>query len=193
MDQDGSVRYVTLGYVHGGKARNHNTNLANPRLTTKTNCKAIINAILVGELLHINAAKNAHNHDLSLRNARFFRCNRAIDDSVKRQLDINDKADIDMAKSFNALVVEAGGFDKLPFIEKYERNYIDKVRHFRLVKGSAATLRDYFMRMQYKNEDFYLLMDLDDDGRLKIFFGLMHVAEHHMDILGTLWHFIQLT
>ncbi|KAF5475877.1 hypothetical protein F2P56_007636, partial [Juglans regia] len=94
-------------------------------------------------------------------------CNRAIDDSVKRQLDINNKAGICMAKSFNALVVEAGGFEKLPFIEKDARNYIDKAQHLRLCKGGAEALCGYFERMQYNNDEFYSSMDLDDDCRLK--------------------------
>ncbi|KAF5468087.1 hypothetical protein F2P56_012268 [Juglans regia] len=163
-EDDGSVRYVTLGCARGGKARKRITNISKPRPTTKTDCKARINAVLADGVLRITTVCNAHNHGLSPQKARFFRCNRAIDDSVKRQLDINDKAGIGMAKSFNALVVEAGGFEKLPFIEKDARNYIDKARHLRLGKGGADALRGYFERMQYKNDGFYSSMDLDDDG-----------------------------
>ncbi|KAF5465008.1 hypothetical protein F2P56_015042 [Juglans regia] len=166
-EDDGSVRYVTLGCARGGKARKRITNMSKPRPTTKTDCKARINAVLADGVLRITTVCNAHNHGLSPQKARFFRCNRAIDDSVKRQLDINDKAGIGMAKSFNALVVEAGGFEKLPFIEKDARNYIDKARHLRLGKGGADALRGYFERMQYKNDGFYSSMDLDDEGRLK--------------------------
>ncbi|KAF5480245.1 hypothetical protein F2P56_001008 [Juglans regia] len=75
-----------------------------------------------------------------------------------------------MAKSFNALVIEVGGFEKLPFIENDARNYIDKARHLRLGKGGANALRGYFERMQYKNDEFYSSMDLDDDDRLKNIF-----------------------
>ncbi|KAF5455808.1 hypothetical protein F2P56_025345 [Juglans regia] len=166
-EDDGSVRYVTLGCARGGKARKRITNISKPRPTTKTDCKARINAVLADDVLHITTVCNAHNHGLSPQKARFFRCNRAIDDSVKRQLDINDKAVIGMAKSFNALVVEAGGFEKLPFIEKDAMNYIDKARHLRLGKGGADALRGYFERMQYKNNGFYSSMDLDDESRLK--------------------------
>ncbi|KAF5477038.1 hypothetical protein F2P56_003717 [Juglans regia] len=166
-EEDGSVRYLTLGCARGGKARNHTTNVAKPRPTTKTDCKAKINAILLDGVLRITTVENAHNHGLSPKKARFFRCNRQIDESVKRQLDINDKAGISMAKSFNSLVVKAGGFDKLPFVEKDARNYIDKARHLRLGKGGADALRQYFERMQYKNDGFYSMMDLDDNGRLK--------------------------
>ncbi|XP_040987706.1 putative protein FAR1-RELATED SEQUENCE 10 [Juglans microcarpa x Juglans regia] len=139
---NGTVKYVILRCARGGKARNQITNLSKPRPITKTDCKAKINAHLIGDVLDIT----------TVQNARFFRCNLAIDDSVKRQLDINNKADIGMSKSFNALVVEAGGFEKLPFIERDARNYIDKARHIRLIKGGADALHGYFERMQHKND-----------------------------------------
>ncbi|KAG6667593.1 hypothetical protein CIPAW_01G111700 [Carya illinoinensis] len=163
-EDDESVRYVTLSCARGGKARKRITNISKPRPTTNTDFKARINAVLADGVLRITTVCNAHNHGLSPQKARFFRCNRAIDDSVKRQLDINDKTGIGMSKSFNSLVVEADGFEKLPFIEKDARNYIDKARHLRLGKGGADALRGYFERMQYKNDGFYSSMDLDDDG-----------------------------
>ncbi|XP_042974555.1 protein FAR-RED IMPAIRED RESPONSE 1-like [Carya illinoinensis] len=72
-----------------------------------------------------------------------------------------------MNKSFGSLVVGAGGFENLPFLEKDCRNYIDKARHLRLGAGGARALQEYFLRMQYKNPRFFASMDLDDDGRLK--------------------------
>ncbi|XP_042950256.1 protein FAR-RED IMPAIRED RESPONSE 1-like [Carya illinoinensis] len=88
-----------------------------------------------------------------------------------------------MAKSFNALVVEVGGFEKLPFIEKDARNYIDKAQHLRLGKGGADALRGYFERMQYKNDGFYSSMDLDDDAYLINRYGIPFVSfvgvNHH--------------
>ncbi|XP_042942808.1 putative protein FAR1-RELATED SEQUENCE 10 [Carya illinoinensis] len=154
-EEDGTVQYVTVGCALGGKARKRITNLSKPRPTTKTDCKVRINASLVDGVLCITTVYNVQNHGLSPQKARFFRFNHAIDDFVKRQLDINDKAGIGMAKSFNALVVEVGGFEKLSFIEKDARNYIDKARHLRLGKGGADALRGYFERMKYKNDGFY--------------------------------------
>ncbi|XP_042983399.1 protein FAR1-RELATED SEQUENCE 5-like [Carya illinoinensis] len=165
--EDGSVRYVTLGCVRGGKARNRTLNVAKPRPTGKTDCKAKINALKVEGKLQLTTVQNGHNHGLSPQKSRFFRCNREVSDSVKRVLDTNDLAGIRMNKSFGSLVVGAGGFENLPFLEKDCRNYIDKARHLRLGKGGAGALREYFCRMQYKNDGFFALMDLDDDGRLK--------------------------
>ncbi|KAF5451893.1 hypothetical protein F2P56_026951 [Juglans regia] len=165
--EDEMVRYVTLACARGGKARNRTFNVANPRPTGKTECKAKINALKSDGKLRLTTVHNIHNHGLSPKKSRFFRCNREVSDSVKRVLDTNDLASIRMNKSFGSLVVGAGGFENLPFLEKDCRNYIDKARHLRLGAGGAGALREYFCRMQYKNPGFFALMDLDDDGRLR--------------------------
>ena len=127
-------------------------NVANPRPTGKTECKAKINALKVADgKFRLTTVHNIHNHGLSPKKSHFFRCNREVSDSVKRVLDINDEAGIRMNKSFGSLVIGAGGFENLPFLEKDCRNYIDKARHLRLGAGGAGALQDYFMRMQYKN------------------------------------------
>ncbi|XP_042969131.1 protein FAR1-RELATED SEQUENCE 5-like [Carya illinoinensis] len=165
--EDGSIRYVTLGCACGGKARNRTTNVARLRPTSKTECKAQINVMFKKGVLKVSSVNNSHNHGLSPQKSRFFRCNREVSESVKRVLDINDQAGIRMNKSFASLVQEAGGFEKLPFTEKDCRNYIDKARHLRLGKGGAGALSEYFTRMQYKNDRFFSLMDMDDEGRLR--------------------------
>ncbi|XP_042956375.1 protein FAR1-RELATED SEQUENCE 6-like [Carya illinoinensis] len=166
--EDETVRYVTLACARGGKARNRLLNVSNPRPTGKTECKAKINALKADDgKFRLTTVHNIHNHGLSPKKSRFFRCNREVSESVKRVLDTNDLAGIRMNKSFGSLVVGAGGFENLPFLEKDCRNYINKARHLRLGAGGAGALRDYFLRMQYKNPGFFALMDLDDDGRLK--------------------------
>ncbi|KAF5448937.1 hypothetical protein F2P56_029428 [Juglans regia] len=164
---DQSIRYVTLGCARGGKARVKSFNVAAPRPTGKTDCKARINALKVDGKMRLTTVHNTHNHGLSPKKSRFFRCNREVSETVKRVLDTNDLAGIRMNKSFGSLVVGVGGFENLPFLEKDCRNYIDKARHLRLGAGGAGALRDYFLRMQYKDNGFFTSMDLSDDGRLK--------------------------
>ncbi|KAK1589558.1 hypothetical protein Q3G72_035271 [Acer saccharum] len=164
--EDQIARYVTLACSRGGKARTRTLSVAK-RPTGKTECKAKINALRCDGKLRLTTVHNIHNHGLSPKKSRFFRCNREVSDVVKRVLDTNDIAGVRMNKSFGSLVVGAGGFENLPFLEKDCRNYIDKARHLRLGAGGAGALREYFLRMQYKNPGFFALMDLDDDGRLK--------------------------
>ncbi|KAG6706726.1 hypothetical protein I3842_07G235200 [Carya illinoinensis] len=165
--EDQSIRYVTLACTRGGKARNRTFNVTNPRPTGKTECKAKINALNYDGKLRLTTVHNVHNHGLSLKKSHFFRCNREVSDAVKRILDTNDQAGVWLNKSFGSLVVGAGGFENLSFLEKDCHNYINKARHLRLGASGAGALREYFCRMQYKNPGFFALMDLDDDGRLK--------------------------
>ncbi|XP_041017868.1 protein FAR-RED IMPAIRED RESPONSE 1-like [Juglans microcarpa x Juglans regia] len=165
--EDETVRYVTITCARGGKARNRTFNVANPRPIGKIECKAKINALKSDGKFQLTTVHNIHNHGLILKKSRFFRCNREVSDSVKRVLDTNDLASIRMNKSFGSLVVGAGGFENLPFLEKDCRNYIDKARHLQLGAGGASAFREYFCRMQYNNSGFFALMDLDDDGRLR--------------------------
>ncbi|KAG2680740.1 hypothetical protein I3760_11G112000 [Carya illinoinensis] len=167
IGEDEAVRYVTLACVQGGKSRNRTFNVTNSRPTGKTECKAKINALRIDGKLRLTTVHNIHNHGLNPKKSHFFRCNREVSESVKRILDTNDLGGIRMNKSFGSLVVGAGGFENLLFLEKDCRNYIDKVKHLRLGAGGAGALNEYFLWMQYRNPGFFALMDLDDDGRLK--------------------------
>ncbi|XP_042968953.1 protein FAR1-RELATED SEQUENCE 5-like [Carya illinoinensis] len=164
-EEDDSVRYFTLSCARGGKAWNRTLNVANP--TGKTECKVKINALRQDGVLRLTTIHNIHNHGLSPKKSRFFRCNREVSDAVKRVLDTNDLAGIRANKSYGSLVVGAGGFENLPFLENDCHNYIDKARHVRLGASGAGLLRQYFLRMQYKHPGFFYMMDIDDDGRLK--------------------------
>ncbi|XP_035551012.1 protein FAR1-RELATED SEQUENCE 5-like [Juglans regia] len=168
-EKDVTIKYVTLGCARGGNAQNRTSNVSKPRPTRKTDCKAGMNVLLKNGKLCVTSVFNTHNHVLSPRKSRFFRCNREVSESVKRVLDTNDEAGIWMNKSFQAIVTDVGGFENVPFGEKNCRNYIDKARHLQLEKGSAQALLEYFRRLQYKNDGFYGIMDLDDDRMRNVF------------------------
>ena len=72
-----------------------------------------------------------------------------------------------MNKEFHSLVVEAKGYENLQFGERDCRNYISKVRQLKLGVGDAEALRNYFIRMQRRNSNFFYVIDMDDDGRLR--------------------------
>ncbi|KAK0591221.1 hypothetical protein LWI29_037225 [Acer saccharum] len=110
----------------------------------KTECKAKINALRCDGKLRLTTVHNIHNHGLSPKKSRFFRCNREMSDAVKRVLDTNDIAGVRMNKSFGSLVVGAGGFENLPFLKKDCRNYIDKARHLRLGADDDGRLKNVF-------------------------------------------------
>ena len=45
-----------------------------------------------------------------------------------------------MAQSFKFIVVEAGGFENVSFLERDAWNHIDKVRRLRLGEGDVAAI-----------------------------------------------------
>lgn len=76
-------------------------------------------------------------------------------------------AGIPLHKSYHSMVVEAGGYETMSFVERDCRNYIEQVRRLRLGEGDAAAIQSYFSNMQARCFGFYFSMDLDEDSRLK--------------------------
>ncbi|XP_035549729.1 protein FAR1-RELATED SEQUENCE 5-like [Juglans regia] len=168
-DDDGRPVYVTIGCARGGKYVSKNINISKPRATTKTDCKAKVNATLnKNEKWVITTVENVHNHiTVSPKKTRLLRSHKRLDDYSQRILDLNDRAGIRMNKNYFSLVVDAGGFENLEFQERDCRNFIDKARHLRLGKGGGEALNEYFQRMRYQNDGFVSSMDVDDEGRLR--------------------------
>jgi hypothetical protein len=59
-----------------------------------------------------------HNYDLSPNKRRYFKCNTNLNSSMRRKIIVNDISRIGLSQSYNSLVVEARGYENLPFIEK---------------------------------------------------------------------------
>nr|GEU89642.1 protein FAR1-related sequence 6 [Tanacetum cinerariifolium] len=122
------------------------------RLSSKTGCMVKVNVIvnLNGKCI-ISCVSLEHNHVLSPKKSQFHRSHRKLDSYSKRILELNDHAGISLNKNFHSLVVEANGYENLPFGERDCRNYISKVRRLRRGAGDVEALRDYFVKMQRRN------------------------------------------
>ena len=85
----------------------------------KTGCEAKIGGCVNEEEKWILRTLNLqHNHGLSPHKARYFPCNRIIRASVKKRIEMNDSAGINIAQNYNFIVVEAGGHANVSFLEK---------------------------------------------------------------------------
>ncbi|KAF5472331.1 hypothetical protein F2P56_009057 [Juglans regia] len=165
-EADVSAKYLTIGCAHGGTYHPSHSNVSRPRPTTKTNCKAKVNAKLVKGVWVLTTIQIVHNHStVSPQKSRFFRFHKRLDEYSQRMLDLNDRASIRMNKNFEALV-DVGGFENLEFQEKDARNFINKAKHLRLGKGGGEALSDYFERMSVMNDGFISVMDMDDECRV---------------------------
>ncbi|KAL6567829.1 hypothetical protein OROGR_001497 [Orobanche gracilis] len=163
---EGATTYYSLACAKGGIYVPKTKRVC--QLSTKTGCKAKICVIAYGDgKCKISRVFLEHNHALSPRKSRFQRSHKKMGSYAKRRLELNDYAGIPLNKSFHSLVVEAKGYDNLPFDETDCRNYIAKVRQLRLGVGDAEALRNYFVRMQRRSPNFFYVIDMDDEGRLQ--------------------------
>ncbi|XP_057512826.1 protein FAR-RED IMPAIRED RESPONSE 1-like [Actinidia eriantha] len=167
---DEKLKYLTLSCNRAENARVKTSNPVQPRPQSRMNCPAHIRVINRDGKFNLNQVFLDHNHEQSPRKARYFKSNRVLDEHVKRRLELNDKAGIKMHKSYDLLQIEAGGRDKLRYLNKDCRNYLDKQRRLRLVEGDAEAMHRYFIKMKADNSDFFFAMDLDDKGRLRNIF-----------------------
>ncbi|GJZ52754.1 FAR-RED impaired response 1-like protein, partial [Tanacetum coccineum] len=165
---EGDRRYYAIACDKGGVHKSTNPQSKRTRLVTKTDCKAKVSVIVYdnGSCV-ISRIFLEHNHALSPSKSRYIWSHKKMDTYTKRRLELNDYAGIPLNKNFHSLVVEAKGYENLPFGERECRNYIAKVRQLRLGTGDAEALREYFVRMQRRNKNFFYAMDIDDDSRLQ--------------------------
>ncbi|XP_031276615.1 protein FAR-RED IMPAIRED RESPONSE 1-like [Pistacia vera] len=166
---DGEVTNATLACSCIGKSCSNPVNAFKMHLVTKTDCKAQIGATVCSDgKWKICSVVFDHNHELnSPTKSRYFKSNRIIQPYVKRKLEVNDRAGIRPNKNFNSMLVEAGDAENFPFLQKDCRNYIEKVRRLRLGVGDAFAIQKDFLKMQNENSNFFYIMDLDEEGRLK--------------------------
>ncbi|XP_057808871.1 protein FAR-RED IMPAIRED RESPONSE 1-like [Salvia miltiorrhiza] len=90
-----------------------------------------------------------------------------LSNNMKRQLEARDMAGIRVCKNIRLLEVLAGGPSSLGASVKDCRNFIDQRRRLRLAEGDAAAIYNLFKRLQQQDRNFFHLMDLDDDNRLR--------------------------
>ncbi|GAV76171.1 FAR1 domain-containing protein [Cephalotus follicularis] len=148
-------------------------NQLKPNPTTKTDCKARVSAhVSANGTCRVTSVVVEHNHGLSLMKSCFYLCNRNISTSAKSRLELADEAGIRVMKNFNYFVVESKGYENVPFKENDARNYIEKARQLKLGVGDLEAL-GYFNRMPDKISNFYHLMRMDQDNRMKYVFGQM--------------------
>ncbi|XP_058222976.1 protein FAR1-RELATED SEQUENCE 4-like [Rhododendron vialii] len=139
---DGNLRHIGFECCHAGNVRVRTSNPVKPRSQTKIDFPAYVTVgIHPDGKWRLNTVVLKHNHEQSPGKARYFKCNRVLDEHVKRKLELNDKAEIKVYKTYDSLQIEAG--------------------------GDAEVMHRYFMRMKANNSDFFFAMDLNEKGRLR--------------------------
>lgn len=143
---DGECVYLVFACGRQGKPRSTKKTFR-VRAFGRTDCKAKLNAAICPDgKWRVTNVTNDHNHPLSPGKLRFRPYG-------KRKFGIYDKAGTRGNKNALSCVVEGDGHDNTSFL--------------RLGQGDSNAIQSYFMKMQANNCNFFYMMDLDNEGRLR--------------------------
>ncbi|KAL1567787.1 protein FAR-RED IMPAIRED RESPONSE 1-like [Salvia divinorum] len=138
------------------------------KFSNKTDCPARLNAIKQDNgNWKIPKVCKEHNHDLEPQLSEFMPAHRHLSTNLKVHLEAYDRTGLRPCKSVRMLEALAGGPPNLGASMKDCRNHVDKMRRLRLGDGDAAAIQHMFKRLQQNDKDFFYLLDIDDESRLR--------------------------
>ncbi|XP_027182571.1 protein FAR1-RELATED SEQUENCE 6-like isoform X1 [Coffea eugenioides] len=143
----------------------------NPRPETRTGCPAMIVIKLVdSKRWRIVEVELQHNHLVSPEIKRFYKSHKKMILAAQKSQQAEPVKEIHTIKLYRTSVINAApnGYSKVK--ERDVRHPTDHSKHLELKEGDAHAVYNYFCRMKLTNPNFFYLMDLDDEGRLKNIF-----------------------
>lgn len=122
------------------------------RLSARTDCQARIKVIkrYADGLFHVTEVILEHNHPVNPSMSQFFRSHRGVNDGGKKMP-----------------VMRGKGHRELASVETEGESSIGKARTSFLGRDDIEALHQFVTSMQSSNSNFFYLMDLDEDGRLR--------------------------
>lgn len=140
-----------------------------PRPETRTGCPAMaVIRLLDSRRWRIVELELEHNHPLSPQSKRFFKSHKKMILAAKNAREPQRPVmEVHTIKLYRPTVmdVDCNGYSNLN--EGECTSAVDHSKHLKLKDGDASALYNYFCRMKLTNPNFFYLMDLDDEGRLK--------------------------
>ncbi|GMQ03049.1 hypothetical protein CsSME_00049007 [Camellia sinensis var. sinensis] len=140
----------------------------NPRPETRTGCPAMIIIRLVdSKRWRTIEVELEHNHPVSPDVKRFYKSHKKMIIAAKKAQQSEPTTEIHTIKLYRTAAVDAvcNGYSNVD--EREGRSPINHSKHLQLKEGDAHAVYNYFCRMKLTNPNFFYLMDLDDEGRLK--------------------------
>ncbi|XP_073049701.1 protein FAR1-RELATED SEQUENCE 6-like [Primulina eburnea] len=105
-----------------------------------------------------------HNH---LLGAKDYECSKKMGSELKKNLLSNSDLEVQPDKLYRAVVIDAGGDGTTNFSQTVAKESSYRPNQLNSRKGDSQVLYNHLCRMQLTNSNFFLLMDLNDAGRLR--------------------------
>lgn len=141
----------------------------NPRPETRTGCPAMIVIKLVdSKRWRIVEVEIQHNHPVSPDVKRFYKSHKKMILAAKEAQQLEPVMEVHTIKLYRTAAVDvvSSGYSDIDEREG-RRNHVNQSKHLELREGDAHAIYNYFCRMKLTNPNFFYLMDLDDEGRLR--------------------------
>ncbi|XP_022141716.1 protein FAR1-RELATED SEQUENCE 6-like isoform X3 [Momordica charantia] len=140
----------------------------NPRPETRTGCPAMIIIRLVDtKRWRIVEVELEHNHPVSPQITRFYKSHKKMILAAKKvQAQQHPVTEVHTIKLYRT--ASLNGCNGCSNVDQREGiSSVDHLKHLELRDGDGHALYNYFCRMKLTNPNFFYLMDLDNDGRLR--------------------------
>ncbi|VVA19848.1 PREDICTED: FAR1-RELATED SEQUENCE [Prunus dulcis] len=140
------------------------------RKETRTGCPAMLRMRLVdSKRWRVLEVTLEHNH---LLGAKIYKSIKKVGSGMKRKSQSSSDAEKRTIKLYRALVIDSGVDGTSNSNPTDIRNFPDHPNQLNLKKGDTQAIYNYLCRMQLTNPNFFYLMDLNDDGRLRNVFWM---------------------
>lgn len=141
----------------------------NPRPETRTGCPAMVVIRLVdSKRWRIVDVELEHNHPVNPQIKRFYKSHkRMILAAKKAQPPPEPVTEVHTIRLHRRALMNTGCNVYLNADERGHVDHVDHFKHLELKEGDALAVYNYFCRMKLTNPNFFYLMDLDDEGRLR--------------------------
>ncbi|XP_073129199.1 protein FAR1-RELATED SEQUENCE 5-like [Henckelia pumila] len=134
----------------------------NPRLETRTNCKARLGVTLVDNKYKVNEFTEVHNHPLHIQETvHMLSSQRKVTEVQSYEIDLAEDVGLKQKSTFQLMSRHAWEIDGLGYTMLDAKNYIRSKRQKSMVYGEVGCLMRYFQQQLSKNPSFYHANQMD--------------------------------
>ncbi|XP_028766387.1 protein FAR1-RELATED SEQUENCE 8-like [Neltuma alba] len=143
------------------------------RKETRTGCLAMIRLRLVeSNRWRVDEVKLEHNHSFDPERAQNSKSHKRMESGAKRKIEPTLDVEVRTIKLYRTPVMDSSGYRCSNANEEGTSDHANFSRHLKLRKGDAEVIANYFCHKQLMNPNFFYVMDLTDDGRMRNIFWI---------------------
>lgn len=143
------------------------------RKETRTGCLAMIRLRLVESCRwRVDEAKLDHNHSFDPERAQNSKSQKKMGTDAKRKAEPALDVKIRTIKLYRTPAIDSAACASSNSSESEASYHVDQLKHLKFKMGDSQVIYNYFCQVQLTDPNFFYLMDLNDEGRLRNVFWI---------------------